>query len=160
MPESYSLYRAACTDFPDPLSLPISIVYRFRQFLQATSCISTELLKVGSSRSFNICSSIWGGLQVYIAYEFILLSSPTVSYLSSSSIGRFSWWVVGGLRDAVLWSVASRTNSIQFTAFLRNWSQPFSPYTLFPCGASIFQYLYNRCFVITLLTDTSLYQLL
>ena len=35
---SSSSWRATCTDFPDPLLPFVSIIYRFRQVFQATSC--------------------------------------------------------------------------------------------------------------------------
>ena len=43
--------RAASTDLPDPLLLPVSIVHRSRELFQATPCIGTELLYVDSSWS-------------------------------------------------------------------------------------------------------------
>ena len=39
----------ASTDLPNPLSPPVSIVHRSRQFFKATSCIGSELLYIGSS---------------------------------------------------------------------------------------------------------------
>ena len=61
---SSSSCRAASTDLPDPLSPPVSIVHRSREIFQATSCIGTELLYVGSSwssylvkRSTGVCRS-------------------------------------------------------------------------------------------------------
>ena len=46
---SSSSCRTTSTDFPDPLSPLVSIFHRSRQVFQATSCIRTELLKIGSS---------------------------------------------------------------------------------------------------------------
>ena len=40
---------AASTDLPDPHLLPVSIIHCFRKVFQATSCISTEFLYIGSS---------------------------------------------------------------------------------------------------------------
>ena len=47
----------------------------------STSCISTELLYIGSSWSSNLCSSMWRGPQEYITYEFVL-TSPALSCMS------------------------------------------------------------------------------
>ena len=88
--------------------------------------ISTELLYIGSSRLSCLCLSLWRGPQEYITYKFILIS-PAVSHWFIK-LGSFSWWVVGGCTTAVLWGVASRTCSIQLTAFLCNCHQAFSPY--------------------------------
>ena len=71
---SSSWCHAACTDLPDPSSLPISIVYRFRGVFLATSCIGTELLYIGSSWSSHLCMSMWMGPKEYIAYDFVLTS--------------------------------------------------------------------------------------
>ena len=50
--------RAISTNIPDPLSPPLPIVHCFRQVFRSTSRIGTELLYVGSSWSFCLCSSI------------------------------------------------------------------------------------------------------
>ena len=72
----------------------------------ATSCISTELLYTGSSKSSYLCSSIWSDPQVYITYELVL-TSPAVFHMSGSShLDSFR-----GRTAAVLKSVASRTCS-------------------------------------------------
>ena len=119
---------AARMDLPDPHSPPISIVHCSREVFKAISCISTELLYIGSSWSSCLCSFMWRSPQEYIPYEFIL-TSPAVFHMSASSYFYiFSWWVVGGHTVAVLWGVASRTCSILLTAFLCNWRQAFSPY--------------------------------
>ena len=81
---SSSSCRATSMDFPDPLSPLFSIVHRSRQVSQATSCISTELLSIGSCWSSNLCSSMWGGPQEDIVYELVL-TSPAVSHISDSS---------------------------------------------------------------------------
>ena len=44
----YISWQVAVTDFPDPLSLLVSIVHRCRQVFYATFSISTELLQIGS----------------------------------------------------------------------------------------------------------------
>ena len=41
------------------------------EIFQALSCIASELLYIGSSWPFCLCSSMWRGLQEYIAYEFV-----------------------------------------------------------------------------------------
>ena len=79
-----SSFCATSTDLSDPLSPPVSNVHRAREVFQATSCIGTKLLYIGSSRSCNRCSSMWKGPQEYIAYEFVL-TSPAVSSVSGPS---------------------------------------------------------------------------
>ena len=49
-------------DLPDPLPPPVPIIYRFWQVFKATSCISTELLYIVSSRSSCLCSSMSSSL--------------------------------------------------------------------------------------------------
>ena len=63
-----------------------------------------------------------------VVYRFLpdVLTSSAVSPMSgSSNLDSFLWWVVGGRTAAVLWSVASRTCSIQLEAFLCNAVQIF-----------------------------------
>ena len=81
---SSSSCRAISTDISDPLSLPLSIVHRFRQVFRATPRIYTELLYVGSSWSPCLCSSMQRGPQEYITYELVP-TSPAVSRMSGSS---------------------------------------------------------------------------
>ena len=81
---SSSSCHAISTDIPDPFSPSFYIVHCFRQVFNATSCIGTELLYVGSSWSSCICSSMWRGPQEYITYEFVL-TSPAVSRMSGYS---------------------------------------------------------------------------
>ena len=76
--------RAARTDLPDPLSPPVSIVHRSREVFKAIYCIGTELLNIGSSWSFCLCSSMWKSLQEYITCGFVL-TSPAASRMSGSS---------------------------------------------------------------------------
>ena len=52
------------TDIPDPITPPQPIVHCFWKVFRATSCIGTELLYVGSSWSFCLCSSMGWGKQV------------------------------------------------------------------------------------------------
>ena len=59
--KSSSSCRAISTDIPGPFSPPFSIVHCFWQVFKATSCISIELLYVGSSWSSSLCSSMWRG---------------------------------------------------------------------------------------------------
>ena len=73
------------TDNPDPLPPAFSIIHHFRQVLKVTSCISTELLYVGSSWSSCLCLSMWRGPQDYITYEFIP-TSPAVSRMSDINV--------------------------------------------------------------------------
>ena len=52
LPKNYlftSSCHAAYTDLLDPISPPVSIVHRSREVFQATSCIGTKLLYIGSS---------------------------------------------------------------------------------------------------------------
>ena len=83
-------------DFPDLLLPAVSIVHHSQEVFQATSCISKELLYIGSSWSSNLCSSMCRGPQEYIAYEFIL-TSPAVSHMSDSSN-------LDSFRDGLLYS--------------------------------------------------------
>ena len=69
---------------PARIPLTLSRHHRSQEVFQATSCIGTELLYVGSSWLSNLCSSIWRGPQDYTAYKFIL-TSPAVSCMSGSS---------------------------------------------------------------------------
>ena len=82
---SSSLCHNARTDLPDPLSPPVSIVYRSWELFKAISCIGTEQLFIGSSWPSCLCSSMWRGPQEYIAYEFAL-TSPAVSHMSVALI--------------------------------------------------------------------------
>ena len=66
-----SLCRAVSTDLPDPFSLPISIVHRPREVFQATSCIGTELLYIGSSWSSNLCDRVHRNIS--LMSSFLLL---------------------------------------------------------------------------------------
>ena len=79
----------ASTDLPDPISLPVSILHRFREVFQATPCIGIEVLYMCSSWSSCLCSSIWRGQREYIAYEFVL-TSPAVSCMSGSGMKLYS----------------------------------------------------------------------
>ena len=56
------------------LSPHVSIVHRYREFFQATSCIGTDLLPIGAIWSSCLYSSMWRGPQEYVAYEFVLTS--------------------------------------------------------------------------------------
>ena len=75
-----SSYNANSMDLPDPLSAPASIVSPSREVFQATSCISTKQLHIGSSW----LSNLWKCPQEYIASEFVL-TSPAVSRMPDSS---------------------------------------------------------------------------
>ena len=82
---SSSSRRTACTDLRDPLSAPP--VFYHPSLLQATCCIDTEQLYIGSSWSSCLCSSMWRGPQEYVAYEFILTSPPVYRMSGSSNLG-------------------------------------------------------------------------
>ena len=81
---SSSSWRATSMDFPDPFPSFVSIIHRSWQVFHTTSCISTELLLIGSSWSPNPCSSVWRGPLEYNASEFVL-TSPAVSCIFCSS---------------------------------------------------------------------------
>ena len=72
------------SDLPDSLSPPVSIVHRSLEVFQTTSCIGTELLYIGSSRSSSLWLSMGRGPLEFIAYEFVL-TSPVVSHVPGSS---------------------------------------------------------------------------
>ena len=67
---SLSSCCAASTDLPDSLSLPVSIVHCSQEVFQAASCISTELLYIGSSWSSNFCSSMCSGVGASKVFSF------------------------------------------------------------------------------------------
>ena len=92
---SSSSCLTASIDLPDTPLLPISIVYHSREVFQATSCIDTELLYIGSSWSSNFYSPMCRSPQKYIAYEFILIS-PAASHMSGlSNFDSFCYeWLV------------------------------------------------------------------
>ena len=79
----------------DPISPPLLIVHCFRQVFRAASCISTELLYVGSSWSFSLCSAIWSGPQEYTTYDLVLISSAVSRISGSSNFDSFrDGWLV------------------------------------------------------------------
>ena len=102
--------HAISTDISDSLLLPFSIVYCFRQVLNATSRIGTELLYIGSSWSSCFCSSMLNYPQEYVTYEFVP-TSPAVSHVSgSSNLNSFSdgkWERVEVPVELRLWGVLS-----------------------------------------------------
>ena len=81
--------HATSMDFPELLSLPVSVVLRSRKVFQAISCISTERLYIGSSWSSCLCSSMERGPQDYIAYEFVLFSLAVSLNSSSTNFDSF-----------------------------------------------------------------------
>ena len=90
---SYSSCRAASTDFPHPTWPPVSIIHRSRKVFQATSRIDTVMLYINSCWSSKLCSSIWRGPLVFIAFEFFF-TFPVVCRISGSSnldIFRDGW---------------------------------------------------------------------
>ena len=109
--------RAINTDHPDPLPPPCSIVHRFRYVFKATSRIGTELLYVGSSWSFCLCSSMWKGPQEYLTYEFVT-TSPAVSRMPvSSNLDTFRDGLYVALQ-LLVWDAAFMTCSILLATFL------------------------------------------
>ena len=81
---SSSSCHTASTDLLDPPLSLVSIGHCSRRVFKAIFCIGTELLHIGSSWSFCLCSSICRGPKEYIAYEYVLMS-PAVSHMSRSS---------------------------------------------------------------------------
>ena len=63
-------HHAISTDIPDPFSPPFPIVHCFRQVFRTTSRIGTDLLYVGSSWSYCLCSSMWKGPQEYVTKNY------------------------------------------------------------------------------------------
>ena len=87
--------RATSMDLPEPLQQPVSIIHRSQLVFNATPCIGTEMLHIGSSWSSCLCSSMWSGQHEYVTYEFVP-TSPSVSCMSGSSnldSFRDSWYV-------------------------------------------------------------------
>ena len=123
---SWSSCLAISMDFPDSLSLSLSLSRSLLPAgLQVTSRIGTELLYVGSSWSFYLCSSMWRAPQGYITYELVP-TSPAVSCMSgSSNFDSFS-----DCTASALWGAASMTCSILLAAFLCSYRQAFSPFVL------------------------------
>ena len=78
---SIQRYRAASTDFPDPLSQPVSIVHRSQQVIKATSLTAQGycILLLAGRPTF---ARPWGGPLEYIAYELVL-TSLAVSCMST-----------------------------------------------------------------------------
>ena len=94
-----------------------------REVFKAISCISTELLYIGSSWSSCLCPFMWRGPQEYVAYEFVL-TSPAVTCMSGSSnfdSFRDGWWVAVQLLFCEVLPPG-------FAAFLCSCRQAFSPY--------------------------------
>ena len=91
-----SLWSASCctasTDLPDPLLPPFSIVHRSRSIFKATSCISTELLYIGSSWLSCLCLSMWRSAQEYV------MSSSLFFQQCPAYLVRLTWivFVMGG----------------------------------------------------------------
>ena len=103
--QSSSTCHAACADLPESLPPPFSIVHRSQWVFKDTSCIGIEQLYVSFSWSSALCSSMWRGLQEYITYEFVYISTgfkihyiyiyiyivihrQTLSFYQNSSV----WW--------------------------------------------------------------------
>ena len=89
--------------------LPPPLSYHSRLVFRAISCIGTELLHVRPIWTSCLCSSIWGGPQEYVTYEFIS---------NSLAVSRSMIW--GG-------GTASRTCSILLAAFLCSCRQALNP---------------------------------
>ena len=58
---SSSSCHAVSTDFFDSLSLSLSIIHRFQQVFQTTSCVCTDLLLINSCWSANAGTSMCRG---------------------------------------------------------------------------------------------------
>ena len=82
-------YSATSTDLLDHLSPLISIVHRFRKVFKPSSCITTELLYIGSSWSSCLCSSMRTCPLEYIAYEFVSTSTAVSCMFGLSNIHSF-----------------------------------------------------------------------
>ena len=115
---SSSSCHAISMDIPNPFSPPFSIVYCFRRVFNATFCIDTELLYVGSCWFSGIFSSMWRGQQEYVTYESVPTSPAVFRMSASSKFDSFLRWVVSGRTAAALWYTVSRTNSILLAPFL------------------------------------------
>ena len=61
---SSSSSRAASTDLPGPLSPPVSIVHCSREAFKAISCVSTEMLYIGSSWSSCLCEGVYRSISL------------------------------------------------------------------------------------------------
>ena len=86
---SFNISGSSSSCHADPLSPPVSIVHRSREVVQATPCIGTELLSIGSRWSSKLCSSMWRGLLEYIAYDFVLTSLAASCMSGSSNLDSF-----------------------------------------------------------------------
>ena len=96
-----SSYRNASTDLPDSHLQLVSIFRRSLEVFQATSCICTELLYIGSCWSSCLCSSMRRGPQEYIINEFILTSLAVSCNSGSSNLDSwtYSCYFVGCCRQ-------------------------------------------------------------
>ena len=90
---STSSGHTASTDFPDPLSLSLTlfvlIIHQFRQLLQTASCVRIKLLQVRSSQTAKTGTTVCTGLLENVTYEFILASSAVSLIPSSSNLDCF-----------------------------------------------------------------------
>ena len=105
---------AISTDIPDPVLPPLPIVHYFRQVFRATSCISTELLYVGSSWSSCFACPCEG-----VHRSTSLMSSPLLLQHCPTCLILIVFVMGGsGCTAAALWVAASRTCSILLATFL------------------------------------------
>ena len=74
MSSSSSSCRTTSMDLPNPPSPFVSIINHIQQVHYTTSCVSTELLQIGSSRRSNTYSSVWRSPQENVAYGPALTS--------------------------------------------------------------------------------------
>ena len=90
---STSSFRAASTDFPDPLSPPVSIIHCSRRVLQATSSIGRELLCVGFSWSSSFARPC-----EWVHWSTSLMRSSFLLRQCSACLVRLIWivFVMGG----------------------------------------------------------------
>ena len=103
--------RAACTDIPDALSRPVSIVYCSREVFQGISSIGTELLYLGSSWSYYFCE----GAHRSISF----MSSSLLHQQCHACLIRLTLlvFVIGG-RWPYSWCFVGCGRSISFLIFL------------------------------------------
>ena len=83
------------TNIPDPFSPPLPIVHRFQQVIWAASCISKELLHVGSRWSSYLCSSMWKVCRsTSLMSSFLLLQQcPTYLICLTCIVFVDGWWL-------------------------------------------------------------------
>ena len=81
----------SCRQHGFPWPSPATLLYRpsLPVGLQATSCIGTELLYLGSSWSSCLCSTMWKGLREYVTYKFVPTSPAECRMSGLSNLDSF-----------------------------------------------------------------------